>query len=54
MTKNARFTFSELANQQGAAALLNATFAFLRRNNISKKLIVESAGGKRGRVKLHG
>jgi hypothetical protein len=54
MTKNARLTFSELANQQGAAALLNATFSFLRRNNISKKLIVESAGGKRGRVKLQG
>jgi hypothetical protein len=54
MAKNTRLTFSELVNQQGAAALLNATFAFLHRNNISKKLIAESAGGKRGRVKMHG
>jgi hypothetical protein len=36
-------SFSELANQQGATALLMATFAFLRRNKIPKKLIVESA-----------
>ena len=54
MTKNAWLTLSELANQQGAAALLNATFAFLRRNNISEKFIVESARVKRGPVKLRG
>ena len=54
MTKNAPLTFSELANQQGATALLNAMFAFLRRNNVSKKLIVELAGGQRASVKQRG
>jgi hypothetical protein len=42
MTKNSRLSFSELAKQQAASALLTATFAFLLRNNISKELIVES------------
>jgi hypothetical protein len=42
MTKNSRALFSDLANQQAAAALLAATFSFLLRNNISKKAIFES------------
>src|ERR1022692_3593519 len=33
----------ELANQQGATALLAATFDFLRRNNIADKAIVNFA-----------
>ena len=51
MTKNIRRSFSELANQQGATALLTATFAFLRRNKIPKKLIVESARLRQGNRK---
>jgi hypothetical protein len=43
MTKKRRPTISELANQQGASALLAATLAFLIRNKISKQFIVESA-----------
>jgi hypothetical protein len=43
MTKRSRTSVSELANQQAAIALLAATFAFLLRNNISQKSIVESA-----------
>jgi hypothetical protein len=43
MTKNLRFTDSGLANQQGAAVLLAAMYAFLIRNNVSKKFIMESA-----------
>jgi hypothetical protein len=43
MTKRTRTSVSELANQQAAIALLAATFAFLLRNNISQKSIVESA-----------
>jgi hypothetical protein len=46
MTKNSRTSLSELATQQGATALLTATCAFLRRNNISKKLVMDS-------VRLH-
>jgi hypothetical protein len=42
MTKNLEPTFSDLANQQGAIALLEATFAFLGRNRISKKIVLES------------
>jgi hypothetical protein len=42
MTKNLKTSLSELAAQQGARALLTATYAFLRRNNISKKLVMES------------
>jgi hypothetical protein len=47
-------SFSELANQQGATALLTATFAFLRRNKIPKKLIVETAGLHHDSRKLSG
>jgi hypothetical protein len=54
MTKDRRRSFSTLANQQGAAALLTATFAFLLRNNISKKLIMDSARQQLGRRKLAG
>jgi len=43
MTKKSRPTISELANQQGASALLAATLAFLIRNKVSKQFIVESA-----------
>lgn len=43
MTKNSRRSLAELAIEQGATALLAATFAFLRRNNISKELILRSA-----------
>jgi hypothetical protein len=42
MSKKVRPSFSELAIQQAAAALLGATFSFLSRNNISKKVILES------------
>jgi hypothetical protein len=42
MTKNLRPLFSDLANQQAAAALLAATFSFLLRNKISKKEIFDS------------
>jgi hypothetical protein len=53
MTKNFRPTISEFANQQGAAALLAATFAFLIRNNVSKKFILESARQQLGRPLVH-
>jgi hypothetical protein len=52
MTKNIRPSFSDLANHQGATALLTATFAFLRRNKIPKKLILESARLADGSRKL--
>jgi hypothetical protein len=42
MSKKLQPSFSELAIQQGAAALLAATFSFLGRNNISRKVIVEA------------
>jgi Family of unknown function (DUF6502) len=35
-------SFPDLATQQGAAVLLAATVAFLQRNNISKRLILDS------------
>jgi hypothetical protein len=54
MTKTLRASFSDVANQQAAAALLAATFAFLRRNNISKKLIVDSARQNLSAQKLNG
>ena len=54
MTKNARSSFSDLVNQQGATALLTATFAFLRRNKIPKKLILESARLTHSSRKLSG
>jgi hypothetical protein len=49
MTKHSRPSFSELAKQQGAMALLTATFAFLLENDISRKLILESARQQRRR-----
>ena len=52
MTKNPRPSFSELAKQQGAMALLTATFAFLRENDISNKFIVESTRQPRASRKL--
>src|SRR5882724_6610414 len=52
MTKNSRPSFSELAKQQGAMALLTATFAFLRENDISNKFIVESTRQPRAGRKL--
>jgi hypothetical protein len=53
MTKDSRPFFLELAKQQGAIALLTATFAFLLENNVSKKLIMESTRQQRGRRKLN-
>jgi hypothetical protein len=41
MTKYRQPSFSDLAIQQGATALLVATVAFLRRNNISNKVLSE-------------
>ena len=56
MTKNLRSADSDLANYQGASALLAATLAFLIRNNVSKKFILESASqqlrGQRIRAKV--
>jgi hypothetical protein len=49
MTKDSRHSLSELAKQQGAMALLTATFAFLLENDISKQLIMETARQQRGR-----
>jgi hypothetical protein len=42
MIGNSRRSLAELAIQQGATALVGAMFAFLRRNNISTKLILKS------------
>lgn len=53
MRTSFRPSFSELANQQGAIALLTATFAFLLRNNLPQDLIVESARQCLERQKLH-
>jgi hypothetical protein len=47
-----RLSSSELAKQQGATTLLAATFAFLRRNKIPEKLILESARLSHGSRKL--
>jgi len=52
MTKGSRPSFSQLAKQQGAMALLTATFAFLLENGISKKFIMESTRQQRGHRKL--
>src|ERR1700733_1690507 len=56
MTNKRRPTFSELANQQRASALLAATLAFLIRNKVSKQFIVESThrqlNGPRMQVKV--
>jgi hypothetical protein len=54
MTKNLRPLFWDLANQQGAAALLAATFSFLLRNNISKKAIFDSVRQHHGSGKPDG
>lgn len=43
MTRKSDSTLLEIVNRQGANALLTATFAFLRTNNISKRLILDSA-----------
>lgn len=43
MTKTLHPPIPELVKQQGAAALLTATFSFLLRNNISMKMIMETA-----------
>ncbi len=43
MTSNTRILQHQFVNQQGATALLAATFDFLRRNNISEKSIVSYA-----------
>jgi hypothetical protein len=42
MTKNVPPSFSELANKQGATALLAATLAFLQRNKISRETVLEA------------
>jgi hypothetical protein len=52
MTKKPR-SKSDSANQQGAAALLAATFSFLRRNNISKESISDCLRQHHGRRKDH-
>src|SRR3984957_10541258 len=54
MTKNLRPSFSELANQQGAAALLAATFEFLSRNKISRKIFLEALRRHRERQEPNG
>jgi hypothetical protein len=41
MTKNSESSFLEAANHRGAKALLTATVAFLRANNIPKRLVVD-------------
>src|SRR5580700_718444 len=43
MTKNSDSTlFLDIVNRQGASALITATLAFLRINNISERLILDS------------
>jgi hypothetical protein len=54
MSENSRPSFSELAKRQGATALLAATIAFLLRNNISRKLILETTRQLYDRQKLDG
>jgi len=55
MNKNSRLSISAFANQQGATALLAATFEFLLGNNISKKVILDSVrqycGGQKSPVR---
>ncbi len=43
MKGRVRHNLSNVAKEQGAAALLTATFAFLARNNLSKKFIFDMA-----------
>jgi hypothetical protein len=46
-------TISELANQQGAVALLAATLSFLIRNKVSRKFIARSASQQLDRPPIH-
>jgi hypothetical protein len=41
MTKNSESSFLEAVNHRGAKALLTATVAFLRANNIPKRLVID-------------
>jgi hypothetical protein len=54
MTKNARSSISDLAIRQGATALLEATFAFLRRNEISREFVLKTARQYLGRREMRG
>ena len=54
MTKNLHPSVSELANQQGAAALLAATFEFLSRNKISRKTLLKALRQHRARREPNG
>jgi hypothetical protein len=54
MSKDLRPSFSDLANQQGAVALLEATFAFLGRNKISRKIVLESLRRHHANQTSHG
>jgi hypothetical protein len=53
MSRNLRQDISNLAHEQGATALLTATFAFLSRNGISKKVILEAARRHRRSQRVH-
>ena len=48
MIKSLPASVSVIANHQGASALLTATLAFLLRNNIPKKLLMECARSQLG------
>ena len=52
MKKNLSSSFSAVANQQAATALLTATIAFLVRNKVSKKRILDSARQQLGAQKV--
>jgi hypothetical protein len=54
MTKDLRPSVSDLANQQGAVALLEAMFAFLGRNKISRKIVLESLRRHHSSQSSHG
>jgi hypothetical protein len=54
MTKQLRPSFSELAKQLGAAALLAATFEFLSRNKISRQMVLEALRRHHAHQKPHG
>ena len=51
MTTRTRIPLDQLVNQQGAKALLTATFDFLRKNNISEKTLASYARNYRIRHK---
>jgi hypothetical protein len=57
MSKKVPPSFSELAIQQAAVALLGATFSFLSRNNIPNEVILESVrrhhGHQKSRTRAH-